>query len=70
MSWRNRDDPGFAFLTFQNNSSSFTLQRCSMARESTVIFVYILWAGVLSSWLVVAAFFLINRLRSKSVKPE
>lgn len=70
MSWRNRDDPGFAFLTFQNSSSSFTLQRCTLARESTVIIVYILWACILSSWLVVAAFCLINRLRSKSVKPE
>lgn len=69
LSWRNRDDPGFAFLTFYANSS-FTLQRCVLARESTVMVVYILWGCTIFSGLVAAAFVLVNRFRAKSVKPE
>jgi len=70
LSWRNRDDPGFAFLTFEKNSSAFTLQRCMLARESTVIVVYVLWGCTVFSWLVAGVLALVIRFRSKSVKPE
>lgn len=70
LSWRNRDDPGFGFLTLEKNASAFALQRCLLARESTVIVVYILWGCTVVSWMVVGVFAVVNRFRSKSVKPE
>lgn len=70
LSWRNRDDPSFVLATFQSNSSAFSIQRCMLARESTVILLYVLWGFTMVSWLLVAAFVMLRRLRSKSVKPE
>lgn len=69
LSWRNRDDPSFAFLTFHANSS-FTIHRCMLAHESTVILLYVLWGCTTLSWLLATTFILVSRLRSKSVKPE